>query len=217
MDKFFTVAGLLAGWAWDAVLRLPHLYALVALYWLGIAVFLIQRYPMRRTAASARTAVAIQLIAAAGVVVGLVDLLVRRQVDFVHLSLVAYLATSLGVARTVVRGLDRRRTGLWQGFRLRARTYTTMFVVAVGFSALAGDPWWFDFPRFGGRDPLDIMNNTNWLHLGASVAGLALAIDLLCTLAGRTPWGRKVDRDGAPAGRGRRAVSAPAATPSAPR
>ncbi|NNG36363.1 hypothetical protein [Nakamurella aerolata] len=213
MDKFFTVVGVLAGWAWDAVLRLPHLYAVVALYWLGIAGFLIQRYPMRRTAASARTAVAIQLVAAVGVVIGLVDLLARRQVDFVHLSLVAYFATSIGVARMVVRGLDRRPTGLWQGFGLRARTYLTMFVVAVGFSALAGDPWWFDFPRFAGRDPIDVMNNTNWLHLGASVAGLAVGFDLLCTLCGRTPWGRKATGSPSAARSQRRAVSAPAATP----
>lgn len=191
MTEFWTAVPTLAGWAWTTVLRLPHLYLVAALYALAVAVFLVQRYVLQRDQASRRTATVILLIAGAGALVAAVDLAVRKQVDFVHLSLVTYLATSLGVARMVVRTLDRSRTALWPAFWLRSRSYLTLFAVAVLLSAIGGNTWWFDLPRFTNRDLLDIMNNTNWLHLGATAAALALPLDLLNTAAGRTPWGRK--------------------------
>ena len=193
MTEFFALTGILARWAWDAVLRLPHLYALGALYWSGLLVFLVQRYGRKRMRSSVRIARGIQLTAVVGVAVAAVDLAVRHHVEFVHLSLLAYLATALGVARLVVRRLDRRRTPLWAAFRLRATTFGVLIVGALALTALAGDPWWLQVPRFSGRSLLEIMTDTNWLHLAIVGVGLALVLDIAVTASGRTPWGRRAD------------------------
>ena len=190
MDTITGIAGIIGSYLLDSIQRLPHLYLVTAAVWLTAAVLLFRRFARHDDVGSRRLGTALTVIAAVGAVVGAGDLVVRGDIEFVHLSLVAYCGLTVGIGRLLVRRLDRRPTALWPAFRLRLRSYLLMLVLASVFTALAGDPWWFDMPTFDGP-VMTVLTTTNWLHLQITAVALALVIDLGCTALGRTPMGRK--------------------------
>lgn len=190
MDTITAVAAVIGSYLLESIQRVPHLYAITAAVWITAVVVLFRRYARRDDAGSRRSAVALGVIAGLGAVVGAVDLAIRGRVEFVHISLVAYCGLVVGIGRLVIRRFDRRPTALRPAFVLRLRSYSVMLVLALGFTALADDPWWFDLPTIEGP-VMTVLTSTNWLHLQITAVALAAVLDLACTVLGRTPMGRK--------------------------
>ena len=190
METITAVAGVIGSYLLESVQRLPHLYAITAAVWTTAAVLLFRRYLRHDQTGSRRLATALTVIAGLGAAVGAIDLFVRGQIEFVHVSLVAYCGLVVGIGRLFIRRLDHRTTGLWPAFRLRLRSYLVMLALALVFTALADDAWWFDMPTFEGP-VMTVLTSTNWLHLQITAVALAALLDLTCTALGRTPMGRR--------------------------
>lgn len=182
----------------DMVRRAPHLYALTAAYWSLIAGTLLTRYGLQRARTSERLMRAILVLGCAAVVLAFIDVAVRGQ-ELIQLSLVAYFATPIGIGRLLIRKWDGLPTTTWRGLALREMTYLSAFVLFVALSAVDGDLWWFERPGVDRTDAMMLIEQTNWLHLMATVLGLFAVLEALTTGAGAvrarlTPHGRTSPR-----------------------
>ncbi|MDO9379879.1 MAG: hypothetical protein Q7T56_13615 [Nocardioidaceae bacterium] len=167
----------------ELLARSPHLYALTALYWAVVAWTFAQRYLLGRREASEpwlRRVVAVGLVAGAAAVV---DVAVRGP-ELVHLSLVAYLATPLGVGRLLVRRLDGVSSTPRQALVLRETTYLVAFGMFVVLSVAAGDPWWFSPVEIDDSSAVAVIEGTDWFQVMATAWGMAAVIDLVCGVTG---------------------------------
>ncbi|HIW63509.1 MAG TPA: hypothetical protein H9881_13705 [Candidatus Stackebrandtia excrementipullorum] len=161
----------------NMVLRAPHLYILTVVYWGLIAAVLITRYRRRRVAASEKLMKAVVGLGIVAVVAAFVDVAVRGP-ELVQISLVAYFATPLGVGRYLIRRWDRRPAQGWNGLLIREITYSLAFISFVGLSLVDGDMWWFNRPDIDRSDVMAALENTNWLHLMATVFGLTALLEV---------------------------------------
>lgn len=164
------------GYAVDMVLRAPHLYALTVIYWLLIAAVLITRYVRRRRETSLKLMRAVAILGVVAIIAAFVDVALRGQ-ELIQISLVAYFATPLGVGRYFIRKWDGDPVQGWRGTAMREVTYVLAFVAFVGLSIVDGDPWWFSRPDIDRTSALTIVENTNWLHLMATVFGITALIE----------------------------------------
>jgi hypothetical protein len=166
-----------------------HLYAVSAVYWALIATFLVLRYGLDRRTTSDRLRLPIVGLGVLAVVVAAVDVLVRGEAGVTHVSLVAYLATPVGIGRYLVARWDRRPAPAITALKLRLLTYAIAFVAFVVLSALNGEPWFFDRPNIDRSSPEAMVEHTAWMPFMATVFGLLLALDAASSL-GSLGWER---------------------------
>lgn len=160
-----------------------HLYAVSAAYWILIAAFLGLRYGLRRRPTSDRLRLPIVALGVVAVAVAAADVTVRGEAGITHVSLVAYLATPIGIGRYLVARWDRRPPGALSALGMRLVTYAVAFVAFVTLSALEGTPWSFDRPRIDRSSPHTIVEDTAWMRFMATVFGLLLIADTVTSLA----------------------------------
>lgn len=168
--------GILVEYGVDMVRRAPHLYLLTAAYWTLIAAVLLTRYPLRRKPASEKLMRAVAVLGVLALILAVVDVAARGQ-ELIQISLIAYFATPLGIGRFFIRKWDKRPITGWSGVGTRQVTYLLAFASFVVLSIVAGDPWWFSRPEIDRSDTLALVENTNWLHLMATVFGLTALIE----------------------------------------
>lgn len=160
----------------DMVLRAPHLYLLTLIYWGLIGSVLLARYPLGRKAASEKLMRAVVVLGVLALVLAVLDVAIRGQ-ELIQISLVAYFATPLGLGRYFIRRWDKRPATGWSGVGMREVTYLCAFAAFVLLSIVAGDPWWFSRPEVDRTDAIAMIENTNWLHLMATVFGATAVIE----------------------------------------
>ena len=160
----------------DMVRRAPHLYLLTVAYWVLIGSVLLTRYALARTQFSETLMRAVAVLGVLALVLTVVDVAIRGQ-ELIQISLVAYFATPLGLGRYFIRRWDKRPATGWSGVRMREVTYVGAFLAFVLLSIVAGDPWWFSRPEIDRSDTIAMIENTNWLHLMATVFGATAVIE----------------------------------------
>ncbi|MFC6355904.1 hypothetical protein [Luethyella okanaganae] len=165
----------------DMVVRAPHLYIFTLLYWMLIAAVLVTRYILKRHRVSEVLMMLVVALGFVAVVMAFVDVAVRGR-ELIQISLVLYLVVPIGIGRFLIRKWDRRPVAVWRGLLLRETSYLTGFVVFVILSAVDGDLWWFTRPVVDRSSILTVIEDTNWLHLMATVFG-AMAVVEVAVLA----------------------------------
>lgn len=175
--------GALAGVLVEVVRRNWHLYLISATFWVLVATFLGLRYPFGRRASSDRLRVPIVLLGGVAVTAAAADVAIRADAGITHVSLVAYLATPLGIGRYVVARWDGRHPGPVAALGLRLATYTTAFVSFVALAALGGTPWVPERPQIDRSSPEAILLATEWMPFMATVFALMIVADTVLSLA----------------------------------
>lgn len=170
-----------------------HLYAVSAVYWVTIATFLVLRYALDRRASSDRLKRPIVGVGVLAVMVAAIDVLVRGEAGVTHVSLVAYLATPVGIGRYVVARWDRRPVPPMTALGMRLLTFAIAFVAFVVLSALNGEPWSFDRPSIDRSSPEAMVEHTAWMPFMATVFGLLLVLDTVSWI-GSLGWERAKTR-----------------------
>lgn len=174
-----------------------HLSALSVAYWLVVGAFVVTRWGLGRRETSDRLRPLVVALGVLAVTVAAVDVAVRGA-TVTHVSLVAYLATPLGIGRFLVAKGDALRFGTPQPtvlrrLGLRLLSYGLAFACFVLLSALDGQPWFFSAPDLDATSVTGLLDDTAWMPLMATVFGLTAVVDLLSSAPGalRSRLGRR--------------------------
>lgn len=159
-----------------------HLYLITVAYWLTVGAFLGLRYLLRRRGTSDRLRLPIVLLGVVAFIAAAIDILVRGSAGITHVSLVAYLATPIGLGRYFVARWDGRPPRHLAGLGMRLTTYLVAFVAFVALSVLDGNPWFFSAPEIDRSSPEALLENTAWMPFLATVFGLILVLEAVTGL-----------------------------------